>query len=98
MKTLERVARAIAENLKEQESLGLSVGISDDGITANVDGYFELKAVARAALTALLEPSEEMYEAAVQNTGMLLTAETRAALKQVFGDMIQQALKEGEEG
>ncbi len=98
MKTLERVARALVKPVVEWTGEELLAGLTWKDMADHT--WPEFVPLARAALTALLEPSEEMTSRGstdLWETAYLAT-DGRNPARSAFQAMIQQALKEGEEG
>ncbi|EYR81918.1 hypothetical protein [Shinella sp. DD12] len=63
---IERVARAIFEECNRQSPVA-GFGYADaDGDKTVLDGAYDLKAVARAAIEAMREPSGEMLSAGIK--------------------------------
>jgi hypothetical protein len=82
---IERVARAMAIKDKGDDMWGV---MSEDGDGYGYVGKNEYRAMARAAIEAMREPTEGMVEAARLERDLTYTT-TRC----IFRDMIDEALK-----
>jgi hypothetical protein len=88
---VERVARAIKERLAEIED----VYFRDDGSDCTIDGHVDIEDLARAAIEAMREPTQEILDApAVPNALGDDENYSDIDVREAYQAMIDAALKD----